>query len=608
VDDQIGSAEAPLNGLTGGLLYVETMTSGKKPGEMGREELERLRRELDSLREERTRWTRSEAELERYREHMEEVVAERTARLEQTTRELKREVAERLQAEAEISTLKDFYESIVESTVTGVWVADASDVIQYANRGMEAIAGIPVQRIIGARVLEDFPKNTLGHFSPIYLRARESLRATYYETVPMVTPGGRLSYQSGWLLPRVKGGAFDGMICTVEDITERKRAEDELARHREHLQELVEERSRELAHSEARFRALTESTSDWIWEVNERAEYVYASPKVSDLLGYEPAEVLGKTPFDLMPAEESERIGDEFRAVAEARRSFDRLVNVNTHKDGRPVVLETSGVPVFDADGEFRGYRGIDRDVTERRRAEEQLARYAAELERSNRELEQFAYVASHDLQEPLRMISSFVKLLERRYKGALDEDADDYIHFAVDGADRMKRLIDDLLVYARVGPRGLRVEAVRMEDALQDAMANMRAVMEDSGAEVEHGELPEVEADRTRLVQLLQNLLGNAIKFRKEEPPRLTVEARRRPGEWQFSVKDNGIGIDPRYLEQIFVIFKRLHRKDAYPGTGIGLAVCQKIVECLGGRIWAESEPGEGATFFFTIPDRRSP
>ena len=241
-------------------------------------------------------------------------------------------------------------------------------------------------------------------------------------------------------------------------------------------------------------------------------------------------------------------------------------------------------------------------------RLERTVKERTLELERSNKELEQFAYVASHDLQEPLRMISSFVKLLERRYKGALDEDADDYIHFAVDGADRMKRLIDDLLVYARVGPRGLRVEAVRMEDALQDAMANMRAVMEDSGAEVEHGELPEVEADRTRLVQLLQNLLGNAIKFRKEEPPLLTVEARRRPGEWQFSVKDNGIGIDPRYLEQIFVIFKRLHRKDAYPGTGIGLAVCQKIVECLGGRIWAESEPGEGATFFFTIPDRRSP
>ncbi len=235
-------------------------------------------------------------------------------------------------------------------------------------------------------------------------------------------------------------------------------------------------------------------------------------------------------------------------------------------------------------------------DFTERKQAE-------LDLKRSNEDLQQFAYVASHDLQEPLRMVASYTQLLARRYSGKLDSDADDFIKFAVDGATRMQRMINDLLIYSRVGTRGGPFAPTPCEMVLEDALSNLKLAIEERRAVITHDPLPTVMADEAQLIQLFQNLIGNAIKFHVKPPPRVHISARKTSEVWLFSVHDNGIGIDPQYSERIFIIFQRLHSKGEYPGSGIGLALCKKIVERHGGRIWLESKPGAGSTFFFTLP-----
>lgn len=236
----------------------------------------------------------------------------------------------------------------------------------------------------------------------------------------------------------------------------------------------------------------------------------------------------------------------------------------------------------------------LEKSETDRKRVEERLAR-------SNAELEQFAYIASHDLQEPLRMVTSYVQLLARRYQGKLDKDADDFIAYAVDGATRMQRMINDLLNYSRVGTQGKEFQPTNCEDVLSQAVANLKLAIEESGASVTHDPLPTVMADESQLVQLFQNLVGNAIRYRSQESPRVHVSAIAKGKEWLFSVSDNGIGIEPQYFDRLFHLFQRLHG-GSHPGSGIGLAVGKRIVERHGGRIWVESETGKGSTFRFTI------
>jgi light-regulated signal transduction histidine kinase (bacteriophytochrome) len=232
-----------------------------------------------------------------------------------------------------------------------------------------------------------------------------------------------------------------------------------------------------------------------------------------------------------------------------------------------------------------------------------QLEEHGRELKRSNTELEQFAYVASHDLQEPLRMVGSYCQLLKRRYAGKLDTDADDFIGFAVEGASRMQRLINDLLSYSRVGHRGEAFAPLQAGDIVRAALGNLEGAITDAGAVVDVGDLPEINGDRTQLVQLFQNLIGNAIKFRRDEAPVVRISAAQKGEFAQFTVEDNGIGIEREYVEKIFLIFQRLHDREKYSGTGIGLAIVKKVVEHHGGKVWIDSTPGQGSRFEFTLP-----
>lgn len=256
------------------------------------------------------------------------------------------------------------------------------------------------------------------------------------------------------------------------------------------------------------------------------------------------------------------------------------------------------------ARNEIAAREAAEEQALERSRVEAALARQAARLQQANEELAQYAYLASHDLQEPLRMVTNYLQLIDRRYRDVLDEDGREFMHFAVDGAVRMKRLTNDLLAYSRISTRPLEPRMTDAGEALAAARKNLEMAIGESGAEVTSGELPTVPVDAVQLVQLFQNLVANALKFRRPEAaPSVHVSARDEGAAWRFSVRDNGIGIDEKYHDKVFAVFQRLHRNDRYPGSGIGLALCRKIVERHGGRIWFESVPGEGTTFHFTIP-----
>jgi PAS domain S-box-containing protein len=310
--------------------------------------------------------------------------------------------------------------------------------------------------------------------------------------------------------------------------------------------------------------------------------------------------------FPLLDVTTREPTPVQMETALERHRAVHQPANrILVGRDGSETWIEERASPIRDREGRATGAVIIFRDISVRRDAESTLARKVEELSRSNEELGQFAYIASHDLQEPLRMVASYTQLLARRYKGKLDSNADEYITFAVDGANRMQRLIQDLLLYSRVGTKGNELLDTSSEGALLQALGSLRAAIRESGALVTHDPLPTVLADRSQLAQLFQNLVGNAIKYQNGEIPQVHISAARNGGKkWLFSVKDNGLGIEPQYFERIFGMFQRLHKRDEFAGTGIGLAICKKIVERHGGAISVESQSGQGSTFRFTLAE----
>jgi len=359
-----------------------------------------------------------------------------------------------------------------------------------------------------------------------------------------------------------------------------------------------------LGQMESRYRGLLEAAPDAMVVVNQAGEIVLLNVQAEKQFGYKRDELLGQKVKNLIPEGFAERIvADALRSAEDAlaQQIGTGIELIGRRKNGSEFPLELMLSPLESAEGIL--VTAAIRDITTRKKGEADLLNKMEELNRSNEELGQFAYVVSHDLQEPLRMVASYTQLLSRRYKGKLDSDADDFISFAVDGASRMQRLIQDLLAYSRVGTKGKDLLDTSSEDALQQALINLRGAIKDSSALVTHDPLPAVLADEMQLIQLFQNLVGNAIKYQSSGVPRVHVSATRNGvKKWVFSVQDNGLGIDPQYFEKIFGMFQRLHKREEFAGTGIGLAICKKIVERHGGSISVESRPGLGSTFRFAL------
>lgn len=359
--------------------------------------------------------------------------------------------------------------------------------------------------------------------------------------------------------------------------------------------------------SERQLRAVMNASPAGVVFTNERGALRYANPSFLRIAGIGGDEKLPEFTSRTLHPDDRDRVAHAWGSAVRNGAPFDAEYRFR-HDDGNVVWAHARSAAIVDAE-RVVGHVAIVEDISARRELDAQLRTKSQALERSNSELEQFAYVASHDLQEPLRAVGSYSQLLLRRHRAQMDSEAREFLDFVGEGAQRAQALIADLLALARIDSRARPFQPVALADALDDARRALRVVLRESGAALTNDDpLPRLHGDRSQLAQLLQNLIGNALKFRGAEPPRVHVAARREQGGWRIEVIDNGIGIDPRFHERIFTLFQRLHGRDAYPGTGIGLTICKKVVERHGGRIGVESAPGRGSTFFATIPDRAGP
>jgi PAS domain S-box-containing protein len=357
----------------------------------------------------------------------------------------------------------------------------------------------------------------------------------------------------------------------------------------------IEEKKKEAEAFAARA-AIVEAADDAIIGEDLEGVIVTWNGGARRLYGYSAKEAIGRSAAMLIPPEMPNELWHILKTIR-GGETMEHHETVRVRKDGKRLDVSFTLSPIKDGQGKITGIAGIARDITEAKQSE-------AELLRSNTELEQFAYVASHDLQEPLRAMAGTVQVLQRRYQGQLDARADEIINHAVAAVTRMQTLVSDLLAFSRLNRHGDAFAPIDFAGVLRDVMANLEVAIAESGATITHDDLPEVIADATQLRQLMQNVLSNSIKFRGDQPLKIHVSAQREENTWKFSVRDNGPGIEPQYFERIFIIFQRLVTRDEYPGTGIGLAVCKKIVERHGGRIWLDSDIGSGTTFHFTIVD----
>ncbi len=499
-----------------------------------------------------------------------------------------RDISVRKAAEKHLGQMEGRYRGLLEAAPDAMVVVDRVGKIVLLNARAENEFGYRRDELLGQQVKTIIPVGFAERL--IADGTRSAADALAQQIGTGIELSGRRKNGSEFPIEIMLSPleSAEGILITaaIRDISVRKAAE------------------KHLGQMEGRYRGLLEAAPDAMVVVDRVGKIVLLNARAENEFGYRRDELLGQQVKTIIPVGFAERlIADGTRSAAEAlaQQIGTGIELSGRRKDGSEFPIEIMLSPLESAEGIL--VTAAIRDITTRKNAELQLLSKVGELNRSNLELGQFAYIASHDLQEPLRMVASYTQLLSRRYKGRLDSDADEFIAFAVDGAGRMQRLIQDLLAYSRVGTKGNELLETSSEEAMQQALINLREAIRESGALVTHDPMPAVLADEMQLVQLFQNLIGNAIKYQKPGIPRIHISAAMDGGKkWIFSVKDNGLGIDPQYFERIFGMFQRLHKRDEFAGTGIGLAICKKIVERHGGSISVESAPGQGSTFRFAL------
>jgi PAS domain S-box-containing protein len=503
--------------------------------------------------------------------------------------EISHDLSESKDVEKHLAQMEGRYRGLLEAAPDAMVVVNPDGEIVLLNVQAEKQFGYRRDELVGQKVKNIIPKGFAERLVADGTRTAAEALAQQIGTGIELT--GRRKDRSEFPIEIMLSPleSTEGILVTaaIRNISVRKDAE------------------KHLAQMEGRYRGLLEAAPDAMVVVNQAGKIVLLNVQAEKQFGYRRDELVGQKVKNIIPKGFAERlIADGTRTAAEAlaQQIGTGIELTGRRKDRSEFPIEIMLSPLESTEGIL--VTAAIRNISARKKGEAHIQ----ELNRSNEELGQFAYVASHDLQEPLRMVASYTQLLSRRYKGKLDSDADEFIAFAVDGANRMQRLIQDLLAYSRVATKGNDLLHSSSEEALQRALINLRGAIEDSGALVTHDPLPTVLADDMQLIQLFQNLVGNAIKYRRPGIPLVHISAvKNDKRKWIFSVQDNGLGIDSQYFEKIFVIFQRLHKREEFAGTGIGLAICKKIVERHGGSISVESQPGQGSTFRFALAGSES-
>jgi PAS domain S-box-containing protein len=523
----------------------------------------------------------AEQTLEKAHEEIKSWARHKSEELDKTNDLLKQALAERQRIEQALRNSEEKYRTVVHAAKEGIWILDNKNSTTFVNEKIAEMLGYTRREIIDKSLFHFMSKESRRVAKAHLSRRLDGIIEQHY--LKFYRKDGEEIWTIFSSRPLFeKNGKYLGAMAMITDITEWKLAEAQIRK----LSSAVEQ-----------------STSIIIiTDTNANVDYV--NPRFTEVTGYSREEILGKNPRVLKSTQTTPEVYAElWKTIANGGEWHGELHNKK--KNGESYWARVSISPIKNSDGIITHYLGVQDDITEHKKARSALQNYAAELERSNQELQQFAYVASHDLQEPLRMITSYLNLLQHRYKGKLDDDADEFIDYAVNGAIRMKQLIRDLLEYSRVGTHGNPFKRTSSQRVLDKTLHNLEVAILENDVSITHDRLPQIVGDEMQLLQLFQNLLSNAIKFRSRELPEIHIGAERKNGDWLFSIKDNGIGIEKEYAKRIFVIFQRLHSASEYPGTGIGLALCKKIVERHGGRIWFDSKPGEGSVFYFTLPSK---